>query len=262
MQRALILLTTFIILLGTSLSVCHAENIYYKSGKVVKKEITSRTKGTIWVSRGDGVAAGISTKNISRIENSDGSVSKYDYEALEKLLNNAIANSQHAEAARLCGVFLEGSPGYARIRYLRAVLNHKLGNLEETARDYDFLIDHMAADSEVLNNRGIISAEGQNYDEAAGFFLEAINKNPGIAELHNNLANVYMQKNSHAKAVNEYKKVIELEPDNIKAMNNLGAAYYMLGDSKNAQEQWKKVLLIKPDDAQAKKALSMIDVST
>lgn len=257
MQRALTSSIIFIALFLTVSPRCDAENIYYKNGKIVKAQITSRSKGNIWIGHGEGVSSGIRTKNISRIENDDGSVSRYDYEALEKMVNEAIKKSQHAEAARLCGIFLEGSPNYVRIRYLRAILNHKIGNLEKAASDYDFLISNMAADAEVFNNRGIISAESQDYDEAAAFFIEAINKKPNIAQVHNNLGNVYMQKNYYAKAADEYKKVIELEPGNTKALYNLGVAYYMAGDRKEAEEQWNKVLSIKPDDAEARKALGL-----
>ena len=120
----------FVALFGSS--QCDAEKIYYKNGKVVKAQVTSRSRGNLWIGHGEGVSSGILMKNVSRIENDDGSVSKYDYETLEKLINEAIAKSQYKEAVKLCGVFLEGSPGYPRVRYLRAMMNHKIGNLEET----------------------------------------------------------------------------------------------------------------------------------
>lgn len=234
---------------------CGAEKIYYKDGQAVKGEVTSRGKGIIWVKSGDGMSVGVSTKKVKKIENDDGSVSKYDYEALEKTINRCIREAQYAEAARLCGIFLEAVPDYTRLHYLRGMLNQKLGNLKEAAADYDFLIAKNAADAKIYNNRGIISACDKDYDRAASFFRRAIERVPKMAEARNNLGNTYMQQKDYGKAIVEYKKVIALEPKNTAVLFNLGYAYNNMGYRKIAEKQWRKILHIDPKNEDAKKAL-------
>lgn len=257
MQKIFVLITAFLIFLLALPSLSNAEKIYYKNGKIIKGIITSRSKGTIWLRRDEGVSTGVTTKDISKIENEDGSISKYDYARLEKMIRECIAKEQYADAARLCDIFLEGLPGYIRMRYLRGGLNQKLGNLKEAAEDYDFLINHMVADAKVYNNRGIISAKSQEFDEAMDFFSKAISKDPSMAAAHSNLANLLLQKKEYDKAIEEYKKLISMEPNNIEALYNLGVVYADAGDYKMAEKQWKKILSIEPDNKDAKKALGI-----
>lgn len=255
MQKIIVPAAAFFILFSAFPPVCGAEKIYYKDGKVVNGTVTSRGKGTIWVEIGKGMSTGISTKKIKKIENDDGSISKYDYETLEKTILQDIKNAQYPEAAMLCGVFLETVPNYTRMRYLRSILNHRIGNLKEAAEDYDYLISNKAADSRIYNNRGIISACNKDYLTAIHFFSTAINRNPEMIEARNNLANAYMGKKEYKKAIIEYKKVLIQEPKNIKVLYNLGTAYNNSGDRKKAEKQWKKVMCIDPENEEAKKAL-------
>jgi Flp pilus assembly protein TadD len=198
-------------------------------------------------------------QDISRIENDDGTISKYGYNFVSGAIPDLIAQHNYTEAARLCGLLLNASPDNVRIRYLRGLLNQKTGELEQAAQDYDFLIKRGVADAEILNNAGTIYANNKDFEKAEGFFIAAIKKNPGMIEAHNNLADLFLQTEDYSRAIEEYNKVTQKEPENTRALYNLGIAYMKSGKHLIAKEQWEKVLAIKPEDGEAKKALEYLN---
>jgi tetratricopeptide (TPR) repeat protein len=259
MKRFFILLSILLITLLSNFSICNAEKIYRKDGRVVNAEILYRSKDSVWVKISSG-AIGISTQDIDRIENDDGSISKHDYQSLSGTIQDFIRQQSYDEAVKLCSLLLESLPSDAQIHYLRGLLNQKIGNFEQATEDYDFLIKHGVADAEVFNNLGAIYAHNQESKEAQDFFIKAIGKNPDIVEAHNNLANLSLQIKNYTRAIEEYNKVIEKEPDNFKALYNLGIAYMNSKNYTKAKEQWEKILAIKPGDDDAKNALEYLKV--
>lgn len=235
-------------------SPCPAENIYYKDGRKVEAQILKRTEDTIWIEYGAGTI-GIDSKEISAIVNSDGSASKYGVDYLVDQIQGLIKEKKYAEAEKSCTFLLESSPNDARMRYLRGMLNQKLGNTSKAIKDYNFLVNHKDADEAIFNNLGAIDAQSEKYDDAADLFYKAIKCNPQRVEFHNNLSELFMSLKNYDKAIEEYDKVLKLEPDNLVALFNLGVAYRNKGQYSKAGKQWQRVLAIKPDDLDARKAL-------
>lgn len=259
MKRLFILLSSLLIMLLLNLSICNAEKIYCKDGKVINANILYYRRGSIWVELSSG-ALGINIKDIDRIENDDGSISKYDYKSLASAVQDVIAGQKYNEAARLCSLLLESFPEDTQIHYLRGLLNQKIGNFEQATEDYNFLIQRRVADAPIFNNLGAIYANKKESQEAKVLFIKVTGENPDIVEAHNNLAILSLQIKDYARAIDEYNKVIEKEPDNVKALYNLGVAYMNSEDYAKAKEQWEKILAIKPGDADAKNALEYLKV--
>lgn len=257
MKIAFVLFSPFLITLFAGFSLCNAEKIYRKDGKIIDADILYRNKGSIWIKHGSG-AAGLDIRNINKIENKDGSVSKFGYELASIEIQGLIAQKKYKEAEKLCGLLLQTFPGDNQLHYLRGLLNQKIGNLEQAQAEYDILIKKGIADAQVFNNLGIIYAGKNKGKEAEGLFIKAIGKNPGMVEAHNNLADLLLQSKDYSRAIEEYNEVIGKEPGNSEALYNLGIAYM---DSKNypkAKEQWEKVLVINPQDSGAKNALEYL----
>jgi tetratricopeptide (TPR) repeat protein len=231
-----------------------AECIYYANGKTEKVTIVSRLKGSIWVARDNG-SIGIPVSSITRIENNDGTVSKYDYETIAVRIQQLVRENNYALAVEWCDLLIETCPDYADLRSLRAAINQKLGNVDLAAKDYMFLMKKQLADAVVYNDQGVIFAAKRDSARAKECFLAAIRQVPGMTQAHGNLANIYMQQKDYPRAIEEYTQVLNSEPNNTNVLFNLGRAYRDSGDVSKARDAWKKVLTICPGDTDARVAL-------
>lgn len=240
---------------------CIAEKIYCKDGRILCGSIIYRTKESLWLKHSSG-AIGVNLDNIDRIENEDGSISRYDYRFLYNIIEDTVAKKKYSEAIDMCDMLLKNFPENAQIYYLRAVISHKIGNTDQAIQDYDFLIQNQFADADVFNNLGVIYANNKEYERARELFLKAIESDGKRAEIHDNLAEALMQVKDYKTAIEEYNKVTELESGNTRAIYNIGVAYMKDRDYAKAKEQWEKILAANPEDSDAKAALKHLnDVS-
>lgn len=236
---------------------CPAEKIYYTDGKVADERVVSRSKDILVLARTDGEVK-IKRDRIERILNDDGSVSKYDYEGLCNAIKDNVKEGKYAEAAAFCDTLLQTFSKSSEIHYLRAVLNHKAGNLSRTKEDYNYVLEKGAIDARILNNLGAIYAIDKENEKAIEMFNKALEKDPGMTEAHFNLAGLLLMRKDYPGAINEYNKVVGKEPDNIEALYNLGVAYSNRGDKTEARACWKKVLSVDPMNPDAKTALEAL----
>ena len=236
---------------------CWAEKIYSKDGGIVDAEIVSRNNDTVWVRRGSG-SVGMDVKNIIKIENDNGLLSKYDVANLRGQVQELIKEKKYTEAVQVCGVLLGSFPESVDICHLRGILSQKIGDTGKAVEDYEFLVHHKSADGEIFNNLGAIYAKQKKYARAQAMFNEALKEEPARPEFHNNAAELSMELKDFDRAIGEYNLVLALEPENTLALYNLGVAYQHKEDYPSAREQWMKILRIKPEDADAKKALESL----
>ncbi len=232
------------------------EKIYRKDGKVLDEKIAYRNRGVVWIKKPAG-SIGISITDIDRIENDDGSVSKYDYKALGGKIQASIKGEKYEEAIHACSVLLESIED-TKIRYLRGALSQKIDDFDKAKEDYAFLVKEKAADASILNNLGTIYASDRKYREAIDLFIKAAAENPDMAEVHDNLAAASLQTGDYKRAMDEYERVLKEEPENTNALYNLGIIYMSKGDPGKAKELWEKALAIRPEDGDAKKALESL----
>lgn len=252
-----ILLSLSLLLLSIDFSPCDAEIIYLKDGKVIKEKIIYRSKHSIWLNYKPG-SLGINMQNIDKIENDDGSISKYDLRTLYKKSQDSIEKGEYSEAIKLYNILIETLPNDVEIHYLRGILNHKIGEFDEAIKDYDFLIKNEAADAKILNNLGSIYASKKEYKEAKKWFARAIKEDSRLVEAHNNIAAILLQTENYKYAIAEYKRVIKLDPRNTEALYNLGLIYMQNGNYVLAKKQWEKVLEFQPEDNEVKSGLEYI----
>lgn len=184
--------------------------------------------------------------------------SRYEHEILCSQARFLIEQNDYQEAIEIYTQLVESYPEYAYIRYLRAMLNHEQGNIEQACEDYEFLIAQDDANLCILNNLGAIYASNREYERAIDYFTQGISELSYIPEAHLNLAEAFMITKNYDAAINHYHSVIAFEPDNSDALFNLGVAYLKKGDYDNAQLQWEKALVISPQDIDVKAAWDSI----
>ena len=254
-KTPILLISILFFLTGSSL--CNAEKIYYKDGKAITAAILYRNKDTVWVKYMSG-SFGVNVTDIDRIENEDGSISKYDYESILNLVQAYIRQKKYNEAATSLNLLVESSPDNTQLHYLRAMLNQKAGDLKAAVNDYNFLLEHRAADEQVFNNMGAIYANDKEYKQAMDLFVQAAAKAPDAVEVHDNLAQLFMRTGDYSRARDEYNIVVSSEPKNTTALYNLGVAYMNIADYAKAKEQWEKILAIAPQNDDVKNALEYL----
>ncbi len=255
LSKALIVPVVFGLLL-----VCKpasAEKIFYRDGTTASEQVIGRDKNSVWV-KGASKDTAINPERIEKIQNDDGSISKYDYGTILRTIEEKVKAGNYNDAADLCDLLVQSFPKSNEVHYLRAVLNQKAGRFSKTAEDYKFIIDSQDMDAKVLNNLGAIYASDKDNRRAMEMFKKAAEKNGDMPEVHYNLAFLFMQEKDYNNAISEYNKVIAKEPDNTTALYDLGVAYAFKGDYAAARDQFQKVLAINGKDEGAKKALKSL----
>ena len=240
---------------------CSAEKIFLKDGRTVYAKIISCDGTTLWTEQkyGDSTGKiGIDRREIARIENDDGTISKYDYRTLLGELQEFIKKKEYEEALKRVRSLRDSFPDHDRIKQLFAFLSHKAGYHDEAIEGYMSLVQGGTVDPVIFNNLGALCAELRDYSAAIRWFKKALDEDPGMAESHTNLAHVYLELKQYDDAINEYRTAIRYDSDNVEALFNLGVAYKEKGDIAEARDAWKKVLSVNPDDKDAKKALELL----
>jgi len=248
-------LTLAILLIAVSFS--SAEKIYYKNGKTMEVSVRYLKAGTLWVESNIGLL-GIDQQDIAKIENEDGSISKYDVNGIFRRSEEYIFEKRYREAMGMYDSLLKYFPEDTKVHYLYGILNHKIENLEGAIDNYRFLVEHKAADAAILNNIGAIYAKKGEYAQARSWFEKAVEADPYLTEAHSNLAQVSLEMKDYERAIGEYGRVVASEPSDTQALYNLGVAYFYRNEYAKAKEQWEKVLTVSPSDASAKNALEYI----
>ena len=104
--------------------------------------------------------------------------------------------------------------------------------------------------SESLYQTGLESLWLGNYDNAVGYFENAVNKNPRRAEAWIQVGYCKVKQGKNQEAIRAYQQAIQLKPDNAEAHNKLGDAYYYAGRLREAIESYTEAARLRPDCAE------------
>jgi tetratricopeptide (TPR) repeat protein len=97
-----------------------------------------------------------------------------------------------------------------------------------------------------LNNLGVSYNSIGQYQQAIGYFLEALRIHPDNAEALNNLGRSCNGLGQYQQAIGYIRKSLQIQPDNAKAWNNLGVSYGELGQHQQAIVCFREALRIQP----------------
>ena len=89
-----------------------------------------------------------------------------------------------------------------------------------------------------------------NYDNAVGYFENAVNKNPKRAEAWVQVGYCRVKQGKNQEAIRAYLQALQLKPADAEIYNKLGDAYYYAGRLREAIESYSEAALLQPDRAE------------
>lgn len=111
--------------------------------------------------------------------------------------------------------------------------------------------------AESLYRTGLESLWLGNYDNAIGYFENAVNKNPKRAEAWVQVGYCKVKQGKNEEAIKAYQQALQLKPDEAEIHNKLGDAYYYAGRLREAIESYTEAARLRPDFAEAYYNLAM-----
>jgi S1-C subfamily serine protease len=90
-----------------------------------------------------------------------------------------------------------------------------------------------------------------NYDDAVGFFENAVNKNPKRVDAWVQVGYCKVKQGKNGEAIRAYRQALRLQPDSEDVQNKLGDAYYYAGNLREAIESYKEAARLRPNKAEA-----------
>jgi tetratricopeptide (TPR) repeat protein len=239
----------------------YGETIILKNGHTIKAKLLYRTKGTLWYRlSGTGVDGdmGVALSDVESIANDDGSVSKYDFKGMSVQAGAYVARKEYQKARALYSQLIEIFPADPLLRRMRAMLHHKLKDFDQALADYHFLIEHRAADREVLNNIAAIHIALGEVAEASKWLELVVRLEPTDPLAHRHLGMLALRREDYPAAIEEFLTALAQDSDDIEALFNSGYAYIRLSDYPKAAVQMQRVLALDPAHADALSAMQFL----
>jgi len=129
----------------------------------------------------------------------------------------------------------------ARVEQLRA------GKLQPLAA---LTVKNKGDVAESLYRSGLESLWLGNYDNAVGYFENAVNKNPKRAEAWVQVGYCKVKQGKIQEAIRAYSQALQLKPADAEIHNKLGDAYYYSGRFREAIESYSEAARLRPDCAE------------
>jgi len=104
--------------------------------------------------------------------------------------------------------------------------------------------------AESLYRTGLESLWLGNYDNAVGYFENAVNKNPGRADAWVQVGYCKVKQGKNLEAIRAYHQALQLRPEDSQIHNKLGDAYYYAGRLREAIEAYSEAARLQPDCAE------------
>lgn len=99
-----------------------------------------------------------------------------------------------------------------------------------------------------LTNKGVISYNAGNYDEAIMYFSQAADLEPSNPACFCNLGSCYHMKKKYSVAISNFQKALELDHNYTSALKSLGAIFLETDSYDEALEYYQKNIVLEPSD--------------
>jgi tetratricopeptide (TPR) repeat protein len=132
--------------------------------------------------------------------------------------------------------------GAARVRQLHAGKRRLLAELTMRDRGSD--------PAESLYKTGLDSLWLGNFDNALGYFENAVNKNPARADAWVQVGYCKVKQGKNDEAIKAYQQAVLLMPESDEVRNKLGDAYYYSGRLMEAIAAYKEAVRLRPQSAE------------
>lgn len=104
--------------------------------------------------------------------------------------------------------------------------------------------------AESLYRTGLDSLWLGNYDNAVGYFENAVNKNPNRADAWVQVGYCKVKQGKNAEAIRAYQQALLLKPESADVHNRLGDAFYYAGRLSEAIESYTEAARLQPETAE------------
>ncbi len=104
--------------------------------------------------------------------------------------------------------------------------------------------------AEAAYRSGLESLWLGNYDNAVGYFENAVNKNPKRADAWVKVGYCKVKQGKNQEAIRAYLEALQLKPEDAEIHNKLGDAYYYAGRMREAIESYTEAAKLRPDCAE------------
>lgn len=128
--------------------------------------------------------------------------------------------------------------GAARVRQLRAGKRRLLADL--------FLREKSGDLAETSYKSGLDSLWLGNFDNALGYFENAVNRDPMRADAWVQVGYCKVKQGKNEEAIKAYQQAVQLLPDSDEVRNKLGDAYYYSGKLMEAIASYKEAVRLRP----------------
>ncbi|WP_455367069.1 tetratricopeptide repeat protein, partial [Kaarinaea lacus] len=143
---------------------------------------------------------------------------------------------------------LTSMPNETSVRYARALVAEKLGDLELVESDLQTILKQEPSNAQVLNALGYTLADRTNrYEEALTYIQRAIELEPDDPAVVDSMGWVLYRMGDYQQSLLHLRRAVQLSPDPEIAAH-LGEVLWVSGDKDAALEIWEKSLKDNPDD--------------
>ena len=143
---------------------------------------------------------------------------------------------------------LNSMPNETSVRYARALVAEKLGELDLVESDLQTILEQEPTNAQVLNALGYTLADRTNrYEEALQYIQRAIELEPDDAAVVDSMGWVQYRLGNYNKAIKHLRRANELSGDPEIAAH-LGEVLWVSGDKEGALQIWENSLKEHPDD--------------
>ena len=184
-------------------------------------------------------------------------------EALELYKRCIVANPQFKEAHYNSGIVLQNlkrfseakeafltalglEPNYYEAYVGMAGVYRDQALYDEALENYNSALK-IREDAEILTHVGYIYQLRSKLNEAAAFYVKALNLNPQHFPALINLGILFSQVNRYEETQQLYDRALAINPRDVQVINNYGRLYKAMGLTDKAIEWYRKGLAIKPD---------------
>src|SRR5215468_493501 len=173
---------------------------------------------------------------------------------LPEALKRAIAAYKHGEfslAERLCRTIIAAKPDFFDALHLLAVVETKLGRLNDALTSYDRALAVRPDYAEALSNRGLTLHELKRFDEALASYDQALRVRPNYAEALSNRGLTLHKLKRFDEALASYEQALTVRPNYAEALHNRGVTLHELKRFDEALASYEQALTVRPNYAEA-----------
>jgi len=92
-------------------------------------------------------------------------------------------------------------------------------------------LEKQGESGEVRNHLGVVSIRKEDYKKAAQHFEDALKKDPDELTVWSNLAEAYLKSKLFEKAELEYRRILDVAPDHVESLIGLGEVYTAMAEN-------------------------------